>query len=370
MANKMKKIDLSSFKLKDNLSPDIWKERKLSMAVSLRLKQIAHNFMNSLGFSRDSIKDIIFTGSLANYNWSKYSDIDLHIILDFSEINNDAELVKQLLDSKRGEWNERHNIKIRDSEVEIYLQDINEEHHSSGIYSIMNDKWILFPKKTAATFDGDDIEKKAFNMMREIERVREFYSQGEYSQALTYAEKLKSRIKTFRKCGLEDGGEFSNENIAFKAVRRNGYLSKLSALKDASFDRLMSLDEGIGVASGTGGLLGGWVADDPSGWFQIRNSVIEDFPGAEVSANFHDEDRVLEIFAIFAPNEMRGQHIGSEILERVTDWADAQQAKIIITPSTKFPESLQIFYKKHGFVVNADGNKNFSLNGIMYRKPQ
>ena len=32
------------------------------------------------------IEDVIFTGSLANYNWSEYSDIDLHVVCDFIQI--------------------------------------------------------------------------------------------------------------------------------------------------------------------------------------------------------------------------------------------------------------------------------------------
>ena len=43
------------------------------------------------------------TGSLANYNWSSFSDVDLHIIVDFSQIDENYELVKGFFDNARRE---------------------------------------------------------------------------------------------------------------------------------------------------------------------------------------------------------------------------------------------------------------------------
>ena len=365
----MQPIDLKSFKVKDSLNNELWHNNKLSDQVKSKLIRIAYDFFDSLDLPRTLINDIIFTGSLANYNWSSYSDIDLHILLDFADINDDVKLVKDFFDSKKVDWNQTHNIKIKDNEVEIYVQDQNEPHHSTGVYSVLHDEWVVEPNKEGSDVNEKEVEKKAGFIMQEIDEVARLFSSGDFRSALSYAEKLKVRIRNFRKCGLEQEGELSSENIAFKALRRNGYLERLSALRTGAYDRIMSLNEN-GIATGVGGLLGGWVADDPSGWFQIRNSVIEDFPGAEVSAAYNEEQRTLELFAIFTPNEMKGRHIGSEILERVTDWADAQQARIVIIPSTKFTESLQIFYKKFGFLHNSGYHKSFSTKGVMYRNPQ
>ena len=45
------------------------------------------------------IEDLRLTGSLANYNWSEYSDVDLHLVVDFEKIDEDIELVKAFFDS-------------------------------------------------------------------------------------------------------------------------------------------------------------------------------------------------------------------------------------------------------------------------------
>jgi predicted nucleotidyltransferase len=55
--------------------------------------KIASNFIEGLPFDV-KIEDITLTGSLANYNWSSYSDVDLHIIVDFSKIDENYDLVK------------------------------------------------------------------------------------------------------------------------------------------------------------------------------------------------------------------------------------------------------------------------------------
>ena len=59
------------------------------------------------------------TGSLANYNWSKFSDIDLHIIVNYEDIDDNSELVKDYVTAKRIVWNDTHDIKIYGFEVEV-----------------------------------------------------------------------------------------------------------------------------------------------------------------------------------------------------------------------------------------------------------
>ena len=93
-----KKSDLDpikSFRLKDELNPKIWDGFDLDQEVRENLLTIAQDFYNSTELTAE-IKDVVLTGSLANYNWSeKYSDYDLHILIDFRDINDDITLVKK-----------------------------------------------------------------------------------------------------------------------------------------------------------------------------------------------------------------------------------------------------------------------------------
>ena len=229
-----------TFRTQETLEPNFWPfDKKLRPSIRKRLVEIAKDFYDSLEIDAE-LKDITFTGSLANYNWSPYSDIDLHLIVDYKDVEADPELAKDYFNAKKSLWNRIHDIFIDGFEVEVYVQDENEPHTSAGVYSIMNDEWLVEPDRVEAKLQWEDITKKAEGLMDQIERAVDIYRDRKYSDALQYIDKLKEKIRKFRKAGLDRAGEFSSENIAFKVLRRNGYLEKLSGLKHMAYDKLMS----------------------------------------------------------------------------------------------------------------------------------
>ncbi len=229
-----------TFNTQETLEPNFWPlGKKLRPSIRKRLIEIAQDFYDSLEIDAE-LKDITFTGSLANYNWSPHSDVDLHLIVDYKDVEADPELAKDYFNAKKSLWNRIHDIYIDGFEVEVYVQDENEPHMSTGVYSIMNDEWLTEPNRVEPSFDWNDIAKKADGIMDQIERAVDIYKDRKYTDALQYIDKLKEKIRKFRKAGLDRSGEFSSENIAFKVLRRNGYLEKLSNLKHMAYDRLMS----------------------------------------------------------------------------------------------------------------------------------
>ena len=191
-----------------------------------------------------NIKDITFTGSLANFNWSRFSDIDLHIIIDFGEIDDDIDFVRGYFNSKKSLWNRAHDIRIYGFEVEIYVENKNEPHVASGLYSITQDKWIKEPIKEEAKIEWDDVEKKTRSLMDQIDRIKLMIDEGDYKDAYAYAKKIQEKIKRFRKSGLEREGLHSAENVSFKVLRRNEYIGRLMALKTLAYDKSMSIETG------------------------------------------------------------------------------------------------------------------------------
>ncbi len=89
-----KKI-IRSFRAKDILCPNIFKRTdktyEMRDDVKKRLSEISDNFIDSLGVEF-FIHDIVLTGSLANFNWSEYSDVDLHILIDMDEMDGKKEI--------------------------------------------------------------------------------------------------------------------------------------------------------------------------------------------------------------------------------------------------------------------------------------
>ena len=67
--------------LHDTINPKFWINNALNEQVREKLVLIANDFFQDLSLEGGGIEDITFTGSLANYNWTKFSDVDLHLLV-------------------------------------------------------------------------------------------------------------------------------------------------------------------------------------------------------------------------------------------------------------------------------------------------
>src|SRR5258706_5541806 len=82
---KPENIDMSSIKLNDKLNPQFWnKDEKLKSPVRAALLKIALEFIKYCKMDDKKFMDILFVGSNANYNYTPYSDVDLHILTNFN----------------------------------------------------------------------------------------------------------------------------------------------------------------------------------------------------------------------------------------------------------------------------------------------
>ena len=240
---------LTSFDIQKQLNPKFWVNGKLNSRVRLRLLEIADSFYDSMEIDWVKPKDIIMTGSLANYNWSKYSDVDLHIIVDFNEVDNRTEFVRDYFNSKKTLWNDTHeDLKIYGFPVELYVQDENEVHNASGIYSLEKNKWIKEPERNelkAVKLDKEWIARKAKNVIDKIDQLEyECKNEVDGKKIEILSEKVKKLfdiLKGIRKEALKSGNEISPGNILYKILRRIGYLGKLIDLKSLTFDRINSI---------------------------------------------------------------------------------------------------------------------------------
>jgi len=232
---------LKSFEPKKELNPKVWDEDgKLKNKIKDTLVAIGQEFHKSLEVEAP-IEDIIFTGSLANYNWSQYSDVDLHVLIDFNEFD-DKELIKKYFDAKKAVWNDNHNIKIKGYDVELYAQDKDEPHESTGIYSVMNDEWVKKPKPQDVKIDRETIKKKVRQFESEYNRIVESYKEEKYEETRKALDKLKDKIKKYRKAGLDKGGEMATENLVFKTMRRSGLIEKIYKLGLETTDKEYTIE--------------------------------------------------------------------------------------------------------------------------------
>jgi hypothetical protein len=243
----LKKI-IDSFKVKDSLNPKIWDgggntDYILKDKVRTKLLEIANEFIEFLGVDI-FISDITMTGSLANYNWSEYSDIDLHITADFEQYSKkERELYEEFFKLKKTLFNTKHDITIYGYEVELYVQNESEPHTSTGVYSVLYDEWITKPSPVYGKIDFERIKQKSRHWMDTIDIILDNIKDEPLDEMTEKLDLLKDKIKKFRSTGLDEYGEFSDENLVFKVLRRNGYIEKIFDFQSNYIDKTLSLDE-------------------------------------------------------------------------------------------------------------------------------
>jgi hypothetical protein len=235
---------IKSFYLKDDLNDRIWNGFDLDSEVRRDLLRIGQDFFEGTDIKTD-VMDIVLCGSLCNYNWSeRYSDYDLHIIVDMKDIDDNIELAEKLCDYAKKMWNTQHDIKIKGYEVEVAIQDENDMKDSikvgrmGGVFSLMKDEWIKKPQKVEFEPDEKLIRMKSETVMESIDNLESEIEEDKYENFKEKVDKVWKKIKDFRKSGLEsESGEFSIGNLVFKLLRRNGYVEKVVKMKNQSYDK-------------------------------------------------------------------------------------------------------------------------------------
>ena len=198
------------------LNPVLWEGGSLKPEIREKLIEIAKVFQEFIGVEID-VADYTLTGSNANFTWTEYSDLDLHIIV--RGMPSDEQ--RELYNAKKALWAEEHNITIKGLPVECYVQVSKEEHHSTGVYSIVTDPWLETPKKVKPQVDDAAVKAKTNSIHHDIETAL-------LSKDITKMRQVKTKITQMRKAGLAKAGEWSVENLVFKILRNLGLIDKLT----------------------------------------------------------------------------------------------------------------------------------------------
>lgn len=240
-------VDVLSMKPKNTLNNKIWRHGKINSRVRLKIMDIADDFIDFLNIKWVKPIDIVFTGSLANYNWNKYSDIDIHIIINFSDVYNDEEFVNEYFEMKKRLWSEEHsNLKIYGFPVELYVENSNDKSSSSGIYSIEKNEWIKFPSE----FDYNEIndkfiKQKTADIINKIDflnkKIKEENDSYKLKQLSKQASTLLKKLKIERSTCLKEHGEIGNWNIIYKIIRSTGKLQLLWKIPVKVYDKINSI---------------------------------------------------------------------------------------------------------------------------------
>lgn len=243
-------IEVNDMMAKKKLLPTIWENGNLNPKIRLKLLDIADLFWEELNLKWVKRLDIILTGSICNYNWNEYSDIDLHIIINYADVDENIDLVRELLDVKRMQWNENHiNLKIYKHQVELYVQDANAPHISNGVFSLERNQWVKKPNSMSnqsIKINKNYIKSNVAFYINYIDNLsNQFFAENndefKLRQLYKKVNSLISKLHLMRKQGLSEQGEMSPKNIIYKILRLKDYIKKIYELKFIIFDYLNSI---------------------------------------------------------------------------------------------------------------------------------
>ena len=263
-------------KFHDRLNHRLWDNSEhLHPQVQAKLMEIARDFQEFLGVPDLDVKDVTISGSNAAYNYTPNSDIDLHLVVDLPEADS-SEVYRELFDAKKFQYNNIHNIKIGGYDVELYVQNPHEEHHSQGIYSLLRNVWISVPRRRKAEIDDISTKSKYEDLAA---RIDDTVNSGNHESMVA----LSKKIKAMRQAGLEQHGEFSSDNLAFKLLRNNGYIKRLIDARNAARDAELSLAE---RAKPKQRVTYGFVSESPDGVNPTTKMFLEDENTESIVQNF------------------------------------------------------------------------------------
>ena len=203
----------------DVLNPALWdSDGNMRPDVRSALLGVAKNFIDTLTptITSDMIQDICLTGSNANYNYTRGSDCDIHIMLQYPD-----KIYDDFAQAKKTVWNNQFKVSIHGFPAEIYPQDVTEKIVTgSGWFSISKNQWIQKPvHQTDVDVTNPTITQVASKIGKQIDFVLR-YNVTDLKTLHRLGEKV---------WGLRDqskNGEFSVNNLAFKELRNAGLTDK------------------------------------------------------------------------------------------------------------------------------------------------
>ena len=222
----------------EDLNVKFWDGLTLRTEVRDKLLEIGYIWAEFAKIPSNAIQDIILVGGNANYNYTEYSDLDLHLVVDKDEIAAcQTDFLDDFLRDKKRLWALTHDVNLYGQPVELYAQDIDDPvPKNQGTYSVLNGWWIQEPRKQYVDFSDPLLKQKVRDMMERIDDLIDTQADD-----ITVLNKLKEKIRTMRGSAIQRGGEFALENLVFKELRNRGYLDKLSKYIRTIEDKNLSL---------------------------------------------------------------------------------------------------------------------------------
>ena len=220
----------------DTLNPKLFKDKKLDPEVWQTLNKIGKEWASFANIPAAAIKDVIVVGGNANYNYTKHSDIDLHLVVDKKGIKCQG-LIDDYLQSKKQLWALTHDITVKGQPVELYAQDYRDPfRQGQGVYSLRTNRWLQEPKRVKFNSKSPEVVNKVKDISFQINSLIDSKSDD-----IDAFKQIKRKLKIMRATAIEKGGEYAPENLAFKELRNRGTLDRMNKYLRQLEDKELSL---------------------------------------------------------------------------------------------------------------------------------
>ena len=211
-----------TLRFRDNLNEKFWINGKLRPEVRRSLMNFAKAFADYVDLNDVAIIDVLMLGGNAGYNYTKFSDIDVHLVVDTKYIPQcDPNLIDDYYMDKKTLWELTHDVKIYGAPVEPYIERPGVvRKKSQGVYSVLKNYWIQEPTKFEDDFDENELIKKTRNLKNKIDTL----IKSEKPEAL---KSIVKKLRMARSSSLDKFREYGFENLVFKELRNSGYIDKV-----------------------------------------------------------------------------------------------------------------------------------------------
>jgi predicted nucleotidyltransferase len=204
----------------NKLNPVAWHNNELDPKIQAQLLKTALFFTRSLDINNFQVIDVVLTGSMANYNYTQFSDFDVHVVTNYQDLQCD-DLAAKFYAAKKKIWNTEHDITIHGHEVEMYVEDSASPAISGAVYSLLKGAWVKEPHAQDPAIDDAAVNAKTRDLIKQIDVVLSGADDPEDVIRIVH------KLKQMRQSGLDRHGEFGVENLSFKILRNLGYIQRL-----------------------------------------------------------------------------------------------------------------------------------------------
>ena len=226
---------LETLEYHDTLNPLIWTEdNTLRKEVEIAVKKIVDLFIEQQEI-KIPVLDIYILGSNASYNYSPTSDLDVHIITNYANMDCNEEILQTLFNALKTNFNKDYDFTIHGVNVELYVQDVNSSTISNGIYSVFDREWIKFPER--AENPKTEVEDKELLKQYQDEVIKTLTADSSEEVG-----NMIDKLYLLRQKSLTKDGEFGDGNLVFKEIRSLGLLDKLKDYKKELISKELTLE--------------------------------------------------------------------------------------------------------------------------------